>query len=420
MTRTFQALLFVSISLLYACGGGSSETSETPAANTGSSGSSSSSSSTSSSGTLFPDYNTNPVAPDMTGMSSTAQQIAAQMTLGWNIGNTLEATGSETSWGNPKVTPELIQTVKANGFDAIRIPAAWNQYADPVTAEIDPAWLARVKEVVQYCIDEDMPVLLNIHWDGGWLEENISRDKQAQNNAKQKAFWQQIATYLRDFDERLIFASANEPNVDDEEQMTVLMAYHQTFIDAVRATGGKNAYRILVVQGPRTDIEKTNHLWAQMPVDTLPDRLMLEVHFYTPFNFAGLTKDESWGNQFYYWGEGNRSSTDTTRNPTWGEEDEVDRLLALMKTQFIDEGIPVVIGEYGAIRRENLSGEQLELHRKSRKYYLQYVTQQSRKHGLIPFYWDNGALGNFGYGIFDRRNYSVFDQQALDAVTGTK
>src|SRR5690606_9444123 len=150
---------------------------------------------------------------------------------------------------------------KNNGFDALRIPVSWDQYADRETAEISAAWLNRVKDVVQYAMDNDIYVIINIHWDGGWLENNVTPAKQAANNARQKAFWQQIATHLRDCDERLIFAGANEPDAETEEEFQVLMTYHQTFVDAVRATGGKNAYRVLVVQGPKTDIELTDQLW---------------------------------------------------------------------------------------------------------------------------------------------------------------
>ena len=149
-----------------------------------------------------------------------------------------------------KITNDLIKLVKQSGFNAIRLPCSWNQYADQITAEIKSSWLNRVKEVVQYCVNNGMYVILNIHWDDGWLETNCTPGKQEETNAKQQAFWEQIATHLRDFDEHLLFASANEPNVSDATQMAVLLSYHQTFIDAVRSTGGKNAYRVLIVQGP--------------------------------------------------------------------------------------------------------------------------------------------------------------------------
>ena len=363
---------------------------------------------------LYPSYNTNPIADDETGMGSTAVELAAKMKLGWNIGNTLEASGSETAWGNPKVTKALIDLVKANGFNAIRIPCAWNQYSNSTTAEINAAWLARVKEVVKYCVDNDMYVIVNIHWDGGWLEENCTQAKKEANNAKQKAFWEQIATQLRDFDEHLLFASANEPHVDSTTEMAVLNSYHQTFIDAVRSTGGRNAFRTLIVQGPATDIEKTNKWMTSLPTDKVANRMMAEVHFY-PYQFTLMTKDESWGKMFYYWGVGNHSATDTARNPTWGEEDFIDTVFLSMKTQFVNKGIPVILGEFGAIKRD-LTGDALALHLKSRADFLKYVVKKAKANGLIPFYWDAGNLGVNTMSLFDRSNNTVYDQQALTAL----
>lgn len=142
-------------------------------------------------------------------------------------------------------------------------------------------------------MDINISVILNIHWDGGWLENNVTSEKRDENNPKQRAYWQQIATYFRDFDERL----------------------------------------------------------------------MAEVHFYTPWNFAGLTRDESWGNQFYYWSRDNHATADTAHNPTWGEEETVDALFAAMKRKFVDRGIPVILGEYGAIRRSDLTGDALRVKR---------------------------------------------------------
>lgn len=363
---------------------------------------------------LYPSYNTAPIAADATGMSSTAVQLAAKMKLGWNIGNTLEANGSETAWGNPKVTKALIDLVKANGFNAIRIPCSWNQYANATTAQINATWLARVKEVVQYCVDNDMYVIVNIHWDGGWLEKNVTEAKKEENNAKQKAFWEQIATHLRGFDEHLLFASANEPDVKDAAEMAVLKSYHQTFIDAVRSTGGKNAYRNLIVQGPSTDIEKTNQLMTSLPTDSAANRMMAEVHFY-PYQFTLMTEDADWGKMFYYWGAGNHSPTDTSRNATWGEEADVDKFFLMMKTQFVDKGIPVILGEFGAIRR-NLTGDALTLHLKSRADFLKYVVKQSKVNGMVPFYWDAGNLGTNTMSLFDRSNNTIYDSQALTAL----
>lgn len=373
-------------------------------------------------GDIYPSYNTSPAAPDATGMSSDAMTLASNIHLGWNIGNTLEAIGGETAWGNPMVSKSLIDLVKASGFNAIRIPCSWYQYmANSATAEIKASWLERVKEVVQYCVDNNMYVILNIHWDGGWLEKNCTTDKKAANNAMQKAFWEQIATKMRDFDEHLILASANEPDVSDATQMAVLMSYHQTFIDAVRSTGGKNSYRVLLVQGPSTDIEKTNTLMTSMPTDNIANKLMVEVHYYNPWNFCGLTQDETWGKMFYYWGKDYHSATDAGRNATYGEESNLDSFFSQMHEKFVKKGIPVVIGEFSPVRRSSLTGDALKLHLNSRAHYLKYLVRSAKANGLLPFYWDNGGMDNNSSGIFNRKDNTVFDQQAVDSlVAGLK
>lgn len=355
----------------------------------------------------YPSYNTNPLAADPTGMTSTAVEIAGRIALGTNIGNTLEATGGETGWGNPLITQKLVDAYKAAGFDAIRLPCAWNQYADQTTAKIHARWLDRVKEVVQYCFNAGLYVVLNIHWDGGWLENNVKPAKKDSVIAKQRAFWEQIATHLRDFDEHLMFASANEPNCETAEQMEVLYAYHQTFIDAVRSTGGKNAYRVLVLQAPNTGIEQAQKLWTRMPADTVPGRLMLEVHYYSPPTFCILSEDASWGRVAYYWGKDFHSTLEPDRNATFGEEDAVDTSMGLVKQMFTSKGIPVVLGEYGApIHRQ---ARDLTLSLASRAHWMEYVTQQARANGMLPFLWDTGSL-------IDRRSGAIKDQQGLEAL----
>ena len=362
--------------------------------------------------TIYPSYNISPKAPDKTGMDNTAVQQAANIKLGWNIGNTMEAPGGETGWGNPLITEDYIKLVKRSGFNAIRIPCAWDQYSDKKTAKIQDAWLKRVKQVVQYCVKNDMYVLLNIHWDGGWLENNCTPAKQDSVNAKQKAFWEQIATAMRDFDEHVMFASANEPAADDAAAAAILATYHQTFINAVRSTGGKNAYRVLVLQGPSTNMEKTSHFMTSLPTDQVAGRLMVEVHYYSPVNFCLMEKDEPWGRMFYYWGNGHHSLSDSARNPTYGEEAEVKSTFQLMKTKFVDKGIPVVMGEYGAYRRT--APKDLAVHNDAVDYWINFTTQQAIANGLKPFFWDIGIA-------LDRRNNKVLDQRTINAlIAGAK
>lgn len=370
-------------------------------------------------GPLYPSYNTNPIAADISNMTRTATQIAADIDLGWNLGNSLEAIGGETNWGNAKATQRLIDSIAARGINAIRIPCAWNQYSNGLTAKIGDTWLARVKEVVDYCVNRNIYVLLNVHWDGGWLDGNCTTSKQYETNAKQKAFWEQIATYFRDYNDYLLFAGCNEPSVENATQMSVLLSYEQTFIDAVRATGGRNAYRTLVVQGPATDIDKTYTLMKTLPTDPTSGRMMAEVHYYTPYQFCLMESDATWGNMFYFWGANyhyNGTIDGINRNANWGEEDDMRTLFGKMRTQFVNKGIPVILGEYCATRRSNLPTEVQELHNQSRAYFHEYVTQQAKIYGMVPFYWDNGGSGNLASGIFNRSSGVVFDPVTMSAL----
>jgi aryl-phospho-beta-D-glucosidase BglC (GH1 family) len=362
---------------------------------------------------IYPSYNTSPKASDSTGMHSNAVQLAAKIRLGWNIGNTFEAPGGETGWGSPVITEDYIKFVKQQGFNAIRLPCAWNltHLADKNKARIDANWLNRVKEVIGYCVKNDMYVLLNIHWDEGWLENNCTTQKKESVNAKQKALWEQIATTMRDFDEHLMFASANEPNADNAEKMATLASYHQTFVNAVRSTGGRNTYRVLVVQGPSTDIDKTNDLMTVLPQDQVAARMMVEVHYYSPYQLCLMDGNASWGKMFYYWGTGHHSTIEPEHNATWGEESDVNATFSKMKVKFADKGIPVLLGEYGTYRRNNSKHIPLDLatHNDAVDYWLTYITKQAKANGMLPFFWDTG-------GALDRQNYSVKDQRTIVAL----
>jgi len=366
----------------------------------------------------------NSIPNDFRGMTSSAKTLISKIALGWNLGNTLEVPGNETNWGNALTTQTLIDSVKAAGFNAVRLPCAWNSHlSDTANYVIDPIWLARIKQVVDYCYKNDIYVVLNIHWDGGWLENNCTKAKQEVNNRKQRILWNQIAVYFRNYDEHLLFAGSNEPNVDNETEMSVLLSYEQTFIDAVRATGGRNYYRTLIVQGPSTDIDKTTKYMTTMPVDVTINRLALEVHYYSPFQFCLLDKDANWGKMAYFWGAKYHQPVvnGVDRNSTFGEETFVNERFAKIKTLFVDKGYPVIMGEFGVTRRLSLTGSDLVNHLASRAYYLQYVVQQAKNYGLAPFYWDAGHTGDNGTGLFNRNTGAIEDKQAINAlVDGAK
>jgi aryl-phospho-beta-D-glucosidase BglC (GH1 family) len=363
----------------------------------------------------YPSYNTNPLPSDATGVSSNAVQLAAKMHLGINFGNTM-VTPEEGVW-NSKVTESYVKFVKQKGFNTVRLSVGWvwGHLSDPEKMTIDPVWLNRVKEVVGWCVANDMYVIVNAHADLGWLEDNVTAAMKDSVNAKQKALWEQIATTMRDFDEHLIFAGTNEPKVDTPEQMAILNGYHETFIKAVRSTGGRNSYRVLVVQGPYTDPNKTATLMTTLPADNIPNKLILEIHDYTPATFTILTEgDVSWGKMVYYWGAGNHSTIEPERNATGEEETLIDNEFKKIKENFVDKGIPVILGEYGAWKRNatnnaNYLPKDLDKHNQSVNYWTKYVTKQAKANGIIPYYFETGFM-------LDRANNVVKDQPLLDAI----
>ena len=365
---------------------------------------------------IYPSYNTSSAAADATGMNSTAAQLVANIKLGWNIGNALEAPGGETGWGNPVITQGLIDLVKSSGFNAIRIPCSWYMHSNHTTAAIDTAWLGRVKQVVQYCVNDGMYVLLNAHYDSGWLDCTASGRRLDTIKAEQRAYWEQIATTMRGFDEHVMFASANEPNASDLATATVLQNYHQIFINAVRSTGGKNAWRTLVIQAPSTSVNLADYFVGVpgMPVDPVRNKLALEVHWYSPANFAILSADASWGKEWCYWGANYHSQDDPARNATPNtEEAYVDTTWAYMKQRFVNNNIPVLIGEMDVPRHDStLKGHPQDsiLSLNSRSHFFRYVTQSARKNGVPLFFWDGY------YDLFDRHNNVVYDPQALDSL----
>ncbi len=344
------------------------------------------------------------VPSSLSGVESNASELATKIGLGWNVGNSLEVPNSETAWGNPLVTEALIQSVKNAGFNAIRIPCAWDSYiVDEKNYEISPLWLRRVKEVVDYCINNEMYAIINIHWDGGWLEENPVYSLQENINKKQAALWNQIAVYFRNYNEHLLFAGTNEVranyNTPSKENIEVQQSFNQTFVNAVRQTGGKNAHRNLIVQSYNTNINYAVDYFT-MPTDEVENRIMLEVHYYDPWEFCGQENGyvEVWN------------------NASWGKEEHLTLQFNKLKTQFVDNGIPVVVGEYGAMYRANLTGVKLENHIKSRNYYLKTVTKTAIENGILPFVWDNGATGNNGFGLFNRTSGEQIHNDAINAI----
>ena len=370
-------------------------------------------------------------------ISASANDVAKKMYPAWNLGNTLEASGdglgAETAWQSTKTTQAVIDAVANAGFKAVRIPCSWNIHS--TDGNIDAEWMARVKQVVGYCINKGLYVVLNDHWDGGWIEVlGFSKSSSSYQSVDEttitskienlQSIWTQIALEFKDYDEHLLFAGLNEPfqnynlfNGRHEELTPILLRYNTAFVEAVRATGGNNANRILVVQGPSTSIDSSVQY---MTADKLPEeagKLMVEVHFYDPGQFCG-TFDATGDKAYYYWGAANHA---TDHNPTWGEEDYMQTQFAKLKTAYTSQGYPVIIGEYAGLQRTLGEGQSQEKHDASVKLFYQCVNEYAVNNGIVPFAWDtNDVSGLAGEGgsttIIDRANCKVVGTNAMQGI----
>lgn len=381
------------------------------------------------------------VTDRIANMDLSASELAHFMAPGWNLGNTMEATDTtyhgavapnnlnyETSWQPTKTTQAVIDMVKNKGYKSIRIPCAWYcGHYDGTTGKIDADWMSRVKEIVDYCINDGLYVELNDHWDGGWLENSFSdiSDKKVTSNSEiLKNIWTQIATVFKDYDEHLLFAGANEPAASTSDQVTALLKYYKVFIDAVRATGGNNTKRVLVIQGACTDIDKTDDLFpapydAAFPSDDAVKRLMVEIHFYGPYQFAQMEEDATWGKMWYYWGVGHTLSGGGIRNynTAYGES-WVKSEFAKMKTKYVDNGVPVLMGEYGATRRNlsSIRGQSQTVHDGSVEYWYKIVTDYAMEKGLIPFAWDVNS-SEYSSSEFNRSSLTIYNKYMADGIS---
>lgn len=365
-----------------------------------------------------------PVVPAETPIKDmTAAQIAKDMFAGVNIGNTLEAPDGEGAWTR-SVTVDYIRGLKAAGFNAVRVPCAWDSHIDgKTTAEkakniIKADWLERVDEVVGWIIGEGMYAIVNIHWDGGWLEETCVNGYDEAVDRKQSTFWTQIANKLNHYDEHLLFAGMNEPGQQNmslagqQESVKAIMAYQQTFVNAVRGTGGNNASRVLIHQTPYTNIDEGVKGMYALPEDPAADRAMVEVHFYDPSDFTIMDKDNAWNGPNnpikLYWGAANHVAG-SDRNCTWGEESHVDAQFVKIQNYYVSKGIPAIVGEYGVEANRNIDGMDVDKHQASRAYWTEYVTKSAKNHGCVPFLWETG-------GDIDRTSGSLTNAYLFNAL----
>ena len=325
----------------------------------------------------------------------TSLELVKIMGNGINLGNTMEAythshgkediftDDSEQAWGQPITTQEMITGMKDCGFDSLRVPVAWTNamsFYEDGNYEIDKAYLNRVEEIVNYAINADMYVIINDHWDGGWWGRFGAEDEATRTAAMEmyKSMWTQIAEHFKDYSDKLIFESANEElgdRLNDEingkkgklkktECYEKTNEINQTFVDLIRSTGGNNEQRFLLIAGYNTDITMTCDDKFKMPTDTAKDKLLLSVHYYTPWDYCGTDGVNSWGSVKDY-----------------EEQNELMKKLS----KFTEAGYGVVIGEYAVLTNSS------EPKNDTDKFYTNFLANCDL-YNFCPMLWDCNNL----------------------------
>ncbi len=337
-------------------------------------------------------------------------ELVRDMGIGINIGNTFEACGDwiteysdnsvsayETAWGSPVVTKEIIQGYADEGFGVLRIPVAWsNRMVQDGNYTIDKEYMARVTEIVDWTLETGMYAIINIHWDNGWV--NTFPDNKDECMKRYTKMWEQICDNFKDYSDYLIFESQNEElgwdsvwnpwgnGTGKAESYALCNEINQKFVDTVRSSDGNNSKRHLLISGYNTSIDRTCDDLFKMPNDPT-GRCAVSVHYYTPAGFAILEEDADWGKAVSTWG------TDADYN-------ELDYNLDMMKTHFIDKGIPVIIGEYGC----PIKNKEPE----SVRCFLSSVCEEAYSRQLCPVLWDTPD------GHYNRDTYQLNDRQLHD------
>ena len=347
------------------------------------------------------------------------EAILEDMGLGWNLGNSLDATGgsgldTETSWSNPKTTQALIDKVKSLGFNTVRVPVSWGKHVSGDNYTIDSAWLARVKEVVDYCYKNDMYVILNIHHDTKSSESASGAGYYPRSSAYSSSekfvtsVWSQMAEYFKDYDYHLIFETLNEPrligtgyewwfskwNIPSEvkDAIDCINKLNQKAVDTIRDTGSNNRGRLIMCPGYDASIDGATVSGFKLPTDISgnKNRIAVSVHAYSPYNFAMNV------------GSGSTSTyTSSIKN-------ELQDLFSTLKSNFRDKGIPVVIGEFGSTDKNNTA---------ERVKWATDYTALAKKNNIPCVLWDNNAFAVYNgnsivlnseyHGYINRKNNTV-------------
>lgn len=326
-----------------------------------------------------------------------ASNLPEILGMGWNLGNQFDAynqgVAGETAWGNPRATQETFAKVKAAGFKTVRIPVTWlGKVGDAPEYKIDEAWLDRLAQVVGYAENAGLMTIINIHHDGSesnwWLDiVEASKDAAVHKQIMEQitAMWTQIAQKFADKGTFLIFEGFNEIHdgkwgwgtnrTDGGKQYKCLNEWNQAFVDAVRATGGNNADRILGVPAYCTSVDLAVSSFV-MPKDSAKDRLMLSVHCYDPSDYTLTAKYSEWGH-----------TAAASKKPSGNNENDLKKVFEKIRDKFISKGVPVYMGEFGCVNRETAREQAFQ------QYYFRYYAKLAKTYGVASIVWDNGAKG---------------------------
>lgn len=325
-------------------------------------------------------------------------ELVKEMKIGWNLGNTLDSTITnpkgtelpsdwETAWGQPVTTKAMIDSVAAQGFNVLRVPITWEgKFSEGPDYTIDPDWLARVNEIVDYGIDDDMFVIINVHHEE-WHMPTYENEAAAQEILT--ALWAQIAEHFKDYNEKLIFEGLNEPrlkgtpmewNGGNDEARDVINHWNAAFVETVRNSGGNNKLRhLMVTPYAASSMDKVLNDFA-VPDD---DKVIVSIHAYLPYTFALA---------------GNAQATTEWSADNPADTNDIDMLMANLKDRYLDKGRAVIIGEMGTRNRMNTE---------ARAECARYYSEAAHNAGIPICWWDNNAFvgGGENFGLFDRKTF---------------
>lgn len=333
-----------------------------------------------------------------------------ELKIGWNLGNTFDAPDGETTWGNPAVTKELLETVKSLGFHTIRIPISWGKHVSaPPEYIIDENFLNRIETVVQDALDAGLYVIINSHHDNEIYMPTPDNSQRGQEYLA--AIWKQIGECFADADYRLIFQTMNEPrvvgtsyewnidtkNADCMAAMEVVNELNQAALDAIRATGGKNTDRFVIVSPYVANAMATTTTTFRLPEDSAEGKLIVSIHAYTPYNLCLNTNSPD--NQFVI-----------------SHLTEIKSFMKNVNYRFVQKGIPVIIDEMGCLDKDNPE---------ARYAWAKAYVSAAAEYGMPCIWWDNGQMNGTGenFGLINRRTLEVYEdsltawQGLMDGLT---